>query len=508
MSEKFARGGNMGKRYLLIALILVLILSAGCEFNLTGADQVADVSLSDMEVATLSALATQMNSTSTPDGILRLPTPTISSTPEPLGEGGQPETGAPVTGSIAIKNITQKSPGVALITWEASGNFPSGFKIVWTDVQKQPTYPEDNATAAVSSTARSGVITYNPDTIYFVRVCGYMAEKCEVYSDLGIFAFAPPTPTPTITKTIPALLVNGTSIPYDPSLKITLMKGGQSGKAYMEWTDKSPTSLGYKIVYSTTNTVPVFGTDSSFYVSDNKARSAYVDGNSNTKYYYRLCRYTSAGCSSYSAVYEFTFPVANTATPDSATITLTGITDTATGAAQVSWSATGDFPNGFKILYSKTTALPTLSDSVVVVSDGAARVGSISGDPSATYHVRVCKYNGSSCSVYSNVTDFTFAADPATITLDSVTDGATPGDMNLAWTPTGSFTNGFKLLYSTSEATPTYENASMASAGASDTTATITGSPATHYYVRVCKYTGSGCGVYSNIVEITTAAAP
>lgn len=498
----------MGKRFLLIALILILILSAGCEFNLTGAAQDPAVNLSDMEVATLSALATQVNSTATPDGILRLPTPTLSSVPEPVGEGGQPETSGAVNGSIAIKTITQKSPGIAQITWEASGNFPSGFKIIWTEEQKYPTYPEDSATAAVSSTARSGVISFNPDTIYFVRVCGYMAEKCEVYSDLGIFEFAPPTPTPTITKTIPALLVNGTSIPYDPGLKITLMKGGQSGKAYMEWTDKSPTSLGYKIVYSTKNTVPVLGTDSVFYVPDNKARSAYVDGNSNTKYYYRICRYTSAGCASYSAVYEYTFPVSNTATPDSATITLTGITDTATGVAQVSWSATGDFPNGFKILYSKTTALPTLSDSVVVVSDGAARVGSISGDPLATYHVRVCKYNGSSCSVYSNVIDFTFAADPATITLDSVVDGATPGEMDLAWTPTGTFLNGFKLLYSTSAATPTYENASMASAGASDTAATITGSAATHYYVRVCKYTGSGCSVYSNIVEITTAAAP
>ena len=493
----------MGKRLRLALVVIVMLLSAGCEFNITGTSQNNAQTPSDMELATLSASDAQ--ATATPDGILRLPTPSQTPIQAAEGQGGVPESSGSVSGNIAIKTITEKSPGVALITWEATGNFPSGFQIVWTDQQKQPVYPEDNSISALSSTARSAVVNYTADTIYYVRVCGFMADKCEVYSDLGIFAFAPPTPTPTITKTVPAIVVNGTSIPYDPSLKITLMKGGESGKAYMEWSDKHPTSLGYKIVYSTTNQTPVYGTDSVFYVSDSKARSAYVDGSSSTTYYYRICRYTSSGCSSYSAAYTYTFPVAPTATPDSASITISSIIDTVTGSAQVNWTASGDFPYGFKILYSKTTALPTLSDSVVVVSDGSARLGTISGDPSATYHVRVCKYNGSTCSIYSGVVDFTFAADSSTITLDSVVDGSSSGDMDLAWTPSGSFPNGFKMLYSTTESTPTYENASMASADSSATSGTINGAADTHYYVRVCKFTGSGCGVYSNIVEITTA---
>mgnify|MGYP000862277452 CR=1 FL=1 len=492
----------MGKRISMAVMVLIMLLSTGCEFNLTGAEQNNAQNPSDFELATIAASANE--ATSTPDNILRLPTPTLSPIPDASNVGGEAENNSVVTGNIALKTITEKSPGIALITWEATGNFPAGFKVVWSDQQKQPSYPEDSSSSVVSSTARSAVISFTADTIYYVRVCGFMADKCEVYSDLGIFAFAPPTPTPTITKTIPAIVVNGTSIPYDPSLKITLMKGGETGKAYMEWSDKHATSSGYKIVYSTSNTVPVYGTDSSFSVPDSSARSAYVDGNSKATYYYRICRYSSSGCTSYSAVYTYTFPVASTATPDSASITISSIVDSGIGAALVSWAGTGDFPYGFKILYSKTTALPTLSDSVVVVSDGSARQGTISGDPSATYHVRVCKYNGSSCSIYSGVVDFTFAADSSTITLDSVVDGASAGDMNLSWTPSGSFPNGFKLLYSTTEATPTYENASMVAAGSADTTGTINGTADTHYYVRVCKFTGSGCSIYSNIVEFTT----
>ncbi|MBA4385027.1 MAG: hypothetical protein C0410_09845 [Anaerolinea sp.] len=504
----------MGKRIWLLLVIIILTLSTGCEFNIVGTSQETPSGPSLDEISTLSALSTQAYATPTlelPD----LPTFTSNVDLNELGEGGEEPTKTPMAGSIKITAITQRSPGVAQVTWEASGDFPSGFKIVITDQQSKPTFPENIYTSVYSSTARAGVINYDPDRIYYVRVCRYMIDSCDIYSDLGIFAFAPPTATPKPTKTSAAVIVNGTSITYDPTLVITLMKGGSNGKAYMEWTDKSTSAKGYKIVYSTTSQTPTFGVDSYFYISDPTARSAYVDGSSGAKYYYRICRYTGTACSSYSAVYTFTFPIYTiTSTPtisstvDSSTITISTITDTATGVAQVDWTATGTFTNGFKILYSITTALPTLSDSVTVVSDGSLRLGNINGDPSGTYHVRVCKYTGSSCSVYSPVVDFTFAADPAVITITGLNENSTAGSINLVWTATGTFTNGFKVLYSTSQATPTYENASILTVASGGTrTATVVGTENTHYYLRVCKFTGTGCGVYSNIVEFTTATS-
>ena len=497
----------MIKRVWLVLVILGMLFSVGCDLLATTGTQETAVALSDSEIATLEALSTQVNAT--PDGILRLPTPT--QTPE-----GSNETSA---ASITITGITEQTPGVAMVTWLASGDFPSGFKVVWSDVQGYPTYPENSSVLVESSIARSAQITVTPGVIYYVRVCRFINGTCDVYSDLGIFAFSSATPNPkpvmdlraTVTaaarrhNTTPT--VSGTTVTSDPTLKITLMKGGEDGKAYMTWTDKNPGSNGYKIVYSKTSTTPTYGTDAYFYIADSNARSAYIEGESNTQYYYRLCRYNGSTCGSYSEVYTYKFPVVNTATPDASTISITAITDTATGAAQVAWSASGTFSNGFKILYSKTNTLPTLSDSVTYVSDGTARLGTISGDPSGTYHVRVCKYTGSGCSVYSSVMDFTFAADPATITINGLADNSASGAIDLDWTTaSGTFPNGFKILLATS-ATPTYENAiTMVAASSGATSGTITGSANTHYYLRVCKYTGSGCSVYSNIVEFTTAS--
>jgi hypothetical protein len=495
-------------------VILILLLTTGCELPAGLVPQAPTASISEAEIATLSALATQVNKT--PDGILRLPTPTV--TTEAVAPQGGEVNATSQPASIVITSITEKAAGQALISWQAEGDAPSGFKVVWTEAQGMPTFPENSSVAASSPDARSAQISITPGTIYYVRVCRYLYGACDVYSDLGIFAFLPGTPTPNLssnatgtaaakTKTpIAGLLKTGTP---DSGLLITLMKGGTDGKAYMSWTASAPDTYGFKIIYSKTRTTPIYGTDPYFLIKDPKARSAYVDGASATKYYYRICRMTSTGsCGAYSPTYTYTFPKVNTPTPDPAVIAISGITDTATGAAQVAWTATGSFPSGFKILYSKTTALPTLSDSVVVISDGTLRLGTISGDPSGTYHVRVCKYYSGACVAYSPVVDFTFAADPATITITGVLDYGGAGGIEVTWDATGTFTNGFKILYSTSQSTPTLENASNVLV--SDGTlrfGVVPGNADTSYYVRVCKFSGSGCGVYSNTVQFITKTA-
>lgn len=492
----------MGKRMLIVFTILLLTLSAGCDLipSIVPQDTPAGPSLD--ELSTISAFTTQVNSL--PVDIPELPTLTLTpdlTVPEQVTE--QP-TKTTMPGSIKITGITQKSPGVAQINWEATGNFPSGFKVVYTEEQIQPTYPQNSYASVGSSTARSAVINYQPDRIYYVRVCRFIFESCDIYSDLGIFVFAPPTPTPKPTKTPSTQLINGTQVEYDTSLVITLVKGGAQGKAYIEWKDKTTIAKGYKILYSTSSQTPTFGTDPYFSITDPKARSAFVDGTSAAKYYYRICRYNGTACTSYSAVYTYTFP---TYTPiDDTAITISSITNVGVGTAQVNWTATGTFDNGFKILYSKTNALPGLSDSVTVVSDGAARVGSIIGDPSALYHVRVCKYSGTDCAVYSPVVDFTFDADPIEIKLLGVTDGTAAGAMDLTWSISGGSTPyGFKILMS-ANATPDLTNSTLFTAADGATTATINGASSTTYYLRLCKSLGSTCGPYSNIVTFTTDA--
>ncbi len=511
----------MGKRIWFLFVMIILTLSTGCGTLLSGISQPTSVGPSLDEISTLSALATQANLTPTLD--LSIPLmPTSTPFLELEGQGGEatsenisPEDNNPIKtampGEIKITGISQKSAGVAQINWDATGDFPFGFKIVFTDQQSYPTFPENSSVSVINSSSRVGFFTYSADRIYYVRVCRLIVDKCDIYSDLGIFAFAPPTATPKPTKTASIVVGSGgTSVPYDSTLTIDLIKSASVGKAYFAWTDKSSSPKGYKIVYSSSSQVPTYGTDPYFYIADSTVRSAYVDGSSNTKYYYRICRFDGTKCTAYSAVYTFTFPTYSiTSTADSSTISITSISDTSTGVAQVNWTASGSFPNGFKILYSKTTSLPTLADSYTVVSDGTLRLGSITGDPSATYHVRVCKYSGGECVVYSPVVDFTFAADPAVITITGLVDNSSVvGSVDLEWTATGTFSNGFKVLYSTSQSTPTYENASVIAVPSGSTrAATITGSGNTHYYLRVCKSSGTGCGVYSNVVEFTTRTA-
>lgn len=503
----------MTKRLVLWIVLMSLVFTAGCDQLKLFAPQDATVVLSDSEAATLAALAAETQKPS--DGILRLPTPTTfdpqlvkpSSTPKP--------------GSITITSIMETGPGRALVNWDAIGEFPSGFKVVWTDVQGKPTFPENTSVYASGPNARSALINGKSGTIYYVRVCRYLNGICDIYSELGIFAFldtSSPTPdkASAATATMLAFIQTKTAIPggitggtTGTSLVITSMSGGATGKAYMAWTAEGSFPLGYKIVYSKTNTKPTYGTDPYFYVRDSAARYAYVDGDPGSKYYYRICRYITSGCDTYSPVYTHTFTgTAFTPTPDPAVITITGITDTTTGLARVDWTATGSFPTGFKIVYSKTNPLPTLADTNVYVSDGSLRTGTVTGDPSGAYYFRVCKYYNGKCVVYSPAVSFTFAADPAVISITGITD-TTLGSATINWDATGTFPNGFKILYSTTQPVPTFENASKITVSdGSLRTASVTGIPNTLYYYRVCKYTGSGCSVYSAVSEFTYADAP
>jgi hypothetical protein len=117
----------------------------------------------------------------------------------------------------------------------------------------------------------------------------------------------------------------------------------------------------------------------------------------------------------------------------------------------------------------------------------------------------MCKYSGTDCSVYSQLVDFTFDADPIVITLTGATNNpSTPGYVDLTWSISGGTApNGYKLLYS-SDSEPTIDNSTAIFADSSAVSGTVTGTPGTHYYLRVCKFSGSTCGVYSNILDIIT----
>jgi hypothetical protein len=246
--------------------------------------------------------------------------------------------------------------------------------------------------------------------------------------------------------------------------------------------------------------------DLSVSVSNGSLRSTQITGDPGSAYYVRVCKFDGSNtCQAYSPVKTFTF---------TSVITLTGISnasDTQEGAAQVKWDAQGNFPNGFKILYSTTVLKPTYPHTGVLdvtVNNGSARSGTFIGDPSTLYHVRICQIVNSTCGVYSNVFNFTFPADNAYIHISSITDAADLGDATIDWLATGVFAKGFKIVYSNTIKLPTLADQVVTVSDGALRTATMPGVPDTQYHVRICKFFNNDCTVYSDPMDFTFAKDP
>jgi hypothetical protein len=507
------------KKSVAIILIGFLILS-GC--NKTDSDQ---ATIDQIVALTAQSVVSTQLSTLLPNTATETPSGNEQATP--TFEEPSP---SPADATITITNIQETGRGQAVVYWDAVGEFPSGFKVVWTTEQIKPTFPKDTNTYTSDPFARSALISGNPGSVYLVRVCRFTGDACDVYSNLGIFAFPKIQPTATLQPTsktiIPTFKPGGgggtikTATPT-ATLKITKVSGGNTGKALIEWTsDKNP-SNGFKILYSITNATPTLGTDPYYVITDNAARSAYVDGVSETKYYYRVCKFNGSTCEAYSNVFAFTFPKINytatpsktptaSATPDASVITITDVTSLSAGAATLNWTATGVFPNGFKVLFSTTNATPTLGAAEMIqLTDGALRTTTVNGVPRSRYYYRICKYNGSTCTIYSNVVEFTYpdiAEDPG-IDLTQDLTVTTPGSVKLDWVlPAGDNAGGYLILQSFPSNPIFPEAVKYVVSDPTARTYTVTGLTSTLIYnFRLCLYNLTICTVYSETLVGVTA---
>lgn len=97
-------------------------------------------------------------------------------------------------------------------------------------------------------------------------------------------------------------------------------------------------------------------------------------------------------------------------------INITSIKETGSGQAQILWTATGTFANGFRIYYSSSIVNPVMGGekSEYAIPDGTIRSAFITGTPGTTYHYRLCNFTGSDCEFYSNSFSYTFLAATST----------------------------------------------------------------------------------------------
>ena len=430
---------------------------------------------------------------------------------------------------LSITSIEETGPGRAIVNWDAKGNFPAGFSLVWTREERKPVYPQDENTYTGDPNARSALLSGLPGFVYIVRVCRTSATGCDIYSNAAFFTFTRYAPTPTtnwsqtaIAKTAFANAGSGGGgggggSKSTPASKFAIlsMGGGEALKALMKWSSDTSPADGFRLYYSTSSKEPKQGSDPYFVIEDGKARQAYVDGKAGTTYNYRMCKMDDGECTVYTPVYKFTFPgkaapTSGAATPKpeptnpTATLLIAKIEDAGLGKAIVTWAAEGKFPEGFRILYSSTHNPPTLKDTVVSVTDIALRSAEVSGDPGVKYYFRVCKFVDGACTVFSPVKEFKFAAPPTDLfTLNGVA-GAVAGTVDLTWDALSPAPDGFYVLWAAAPKDPVYPDNLKDEISGTATSYTATGlTTGKTYNFRLCTKVGGICTGYSKPIAVT-----
>ena len=486
------------KRILSLMLIGILLLS-GCEGaagNLAGLNQDA--------IAGLLGTA-QAGAGNAGEELLKDATQTMTPYLPETGSGYKTPTPIDSTGngneSITATKFEALGDGKARIYWEVEGEFPEGFKVVWSQDTSTPVFPDDIWDYISDGDARSAEVFGTPGDSYYFRVCKYSNGVCAFYSPVVKYTFeeaAEKTATPISTN----------SAEY---IKITSIQSGGTGKANIYWEANGSFPKGFKVVWSTNTSEPVYPGNEYQYLSSESARSTTITGTAGKKVYFRVCRYDGSKCNLYSNSYAFTYAGTEATEPANKSITITNINNVKTGKAKVEWSASGTFSKGFKVVWSSSTSSPVYpGNDYVYMSEPSARSAYVNATAGKKYYFRVCEYLGGSCGVYSNTYTFTFngttptdVPETSTITLNSVTASG-DGKAAVSWSASGSFPSGFKVVWSDSNTAPVYpgnDYVYLSNSGARS--ATINGTPGETIYVRVGKYVGGSCSVYSNMITFT-----
>jgi len=178
-----------------------------------------------------------------------------------------------------------------------------------------------------------------------------------------------------------------------------------SGNVDTSWEEYTDNLMYYKVIRSETNSNPVYPEDGYIFYSSNV--TSYTD--TNVPYgtsYYRVCAITYAKerfCSSVITINKSSTYEQDTTNPTNISLK----SSTIDGKVKLFWSLDGSSLQGYKIAKSKTNTEPTYpplsGDSAYYISNPSTKYYTDSAvEPETKYYYRVCIYDGSACSIYSN----------------------------------------------------------------------------------------------------------
>lgn len=487
------------KRFFSI-LLLISFLLAGC-FPVAAP-------VAQPEVPAVAALPTE---TSTANVVFITATPK-NEPPSEQSASPSPEPSLPAGNeSIVMDPINDLGGGVGEVSWKITGGAPYGFRLVWSDTNVAPVYPQDAYAENFDPAAHAARFSGQLGKVYYVRVCRVTVKGCDLYSNLGIFTFTKkvqPTNTPR-----PVASNNGGgggSPSTSLHISITSMSSAGANKAKITWTATGGDfSNGFRIVYSKTHLTPVYGVDDSYTISDGNARIAYVTGTPGYWVFYRVCRWTGSTCDTYSGIFAYGYSgYSGTATALSTMVYLYDYIPVSLGVVRLVWYSYGSFPNGYKIVYSKTNQSPTPSDAYIDIPKQETLQYDFHGEAGQTYYVRICKAESGGCVNYSPTLTVTFPSAATSISLDSVYDMSS-GQALASYSANGDFANGTALVYSTSNNPPIINvDTTITTTNSEAEDVLLTATPGQTVYVMACSLTSASpadCDVRSDVISFTFA---
>lgn len=347
------------------------------------------------------------------------------------------------------------------LTWNDNSNNETGFKIerkTGSNNYVQVGMVEAN-TATFSDTGRSNNVTYT------YRVRAYNHEGYSNYSN--------------------EVSVTTVALPAAPS-GLTA-KVASSSRISITWKDNSNNETGFKIERKTAGgsytQIATVGVNATSYISTGLSN--------NTRYYYRVRAYNTAGNSNYS---NETSAVTGTVPAAPADLAATTVSSS---KIKLTWDDNSNNEEGFKI--ERRTSGGSYRQIATTGSNSTSYTDSGLSN-NTRYYYRVRAYNDTGASGYSSEAGAR-TEDLLSAPSDFEAEPLSWSKIRLTWDDDSNNETGFKIERRT--AGGSYKQ--IASVGSNTTSYTDTGlSSNTGYYYRIKAYNSSGYSDYSSEEKATT----